>query len=183
MPRFTPLALAIVLACGSLPATAQTTSGTAASTSAQPASSALDGELFYQLLLGELNARSNEPGAGYALILDAARKTNDAKLYQRAVEIAFQSRSGDAALQAARAWREAQPGSREANRFVMQILIALNRLAESAEPLRAEITAFLDSIENGTEPPVTGEDGRRALALAVGVLEKIESHASRLSLK
>ncbi len=139
MPRFTPLALAIVLACGLLPATAQTTGGTAATPSVNPASSALDGELFYQLLLGELNARSNEPGAGYALILDAARKTNDAKLYQRAVEIAFQSRSGDAALQAARAWREAQPGSREANRFVMQILIALNRLAESAEPLRAEI--------------------------------------------
>ncbi len=136
MPRFTPLALAIVLACGVLPATAQTSTGTAAET---PASSALDGELFYQLLLGELNARSSEPGAGFALILDAARKTNDAKLYQRAVEIAFQSRSGEAALQAARAWRQAQPESREANRFVMQILIALNRVAESAEPLRAEI--------------------------------------------
>ncbi len=62
--------------------------------------------------------------------------------------------------------------------------ISIDRLAiNDVEPLRAEITAFLDSIENGTEPPVTGEDGRRALALAVGVLEKIESHASRLSLK
>jgi hypothetical protein len=27
-------------------------------------------------------------------MLDAARKTNDAKLYQRAVEIAFQARNG-----------------------------------------------------------------------------------------
>ena len=62
--------------------------------------------------------------------------------------------------------------------------ISIDRLAiNDVEPLRAEITAFLDSIESGTEPPVTGEDGRRALALAVGVLEKIESHASRLSLK
>ena len=62
--------------------------------------------------------------------------------------------------------------------------ISIDRLAiNDIEPLRAEITAFLDSIENGAEPPVTGEDGRRALALAVGVLEKIESHASRLSLK
>ena len=38
----------------------------------------LDGELFYQLLLGEINARGGEPAAGFALILDAARKTNDA---------------------------------------------------------------------------------------------------------
>ncbi len=62
--------------------------------------------------------------------------------------------------------------------------ISIDRLViNDVEPLRAEITAFLDSIENDTEPPVTGEDGRRALALAVGVLEKIEAHASRLSLK
>lgn len=106
---------------------------------AAPVASALDGELFYQLLIGELNARGAEPGTGFALILDAARKTNDPQLYQRAVEIAFQSRSGDAALQAARAWREAHPQSREANRYVLQILLALNRVAESAEPLKREI--------------------------------------------
>ncbi len=59
--------------------------------------------------------------------------------------------------------------------------ISINRLEiNDVEPLRAEITAFLDSIEKNTTPPVTGEDGRRALALAVGVLEKIEAHVSRL---
>lgn len=99
----------------------------------------MDGELFYQLLLGELNASGGEPGTGYSLILDAARKTNDAKLYQRAVEIALQSRSGDAALQAARAWRQGHPSSRDANRYVLQILTALNRLAETVEPLKAEL--------------------------------------------
>ena len=83
--------------------------------------------------------RGTEPAAGYSLILDAARKTNDPALYQRAVDIAFQARSGDAALQAARAWKQAFPASREANRYVLQILVALNRVAESAEPLKAEI--------------------------------------------
>src|SRR6478735_8599935 len=104
-----------------------------------PADSGLDAALFYQLLLGELNVRGEEPGAGFALILDAARKTNDPELYQRAVELAFQSRSGDAALQAARDWKKAFPQSREANRYVLQILVALNRMGEIAEPLRAEI--------------------------------------------
>ncbi|MBC5763100.1 tetratricopeptide repeat protein [Ramlibacter albus] len=104
-----------------------------------PVPSAMDGELFYQVLLGELNARGAEPGAGFALILDAARKTGDESLYQRAVDIAFQSRSGDAALQAARAWKQAKPQSREANRYVLQILLALNRLQDTVEPLRTEI--------------------------------------------
>ena len=62
--------------------------------------------------------------------------------------------------------------------------ISIDRLEiDDVEPLRAEITAFLDSIANGSEPPVTGADGRRALALAVGVLEKIDAHASRVFAK
>jgi predicted dehydrogenase len=61
--------------------------------------------------------------------------------------------------------------------------ININHLQiEDVEPLRAEITAFLASIENDTAPPVTGQDGRRALALAVGVLERIDEHVSKLKI-
>jgi tetratricopeptide (TPR) repeat protein len=99
----------------------------------------MDGELFYQLLLGEMNARGGDPGTGYSLVLDAARKTNDASLYRRAVELALQARAGDPALAAARAWKQALPQSREANRYVLQVLLALNRVPESVEPLKSEI--------------------------------------------
>jgi predicted dehydrogenase len=59
--------------------------------------------------------------------------------------------------------------------------ISIKRLEiEDVEPLRAEITAFLDSIEKKTPPPISGDDGRRALALAVGVLERIDAHRARL---
>lgn len=62
--------------------------------------------------------------------------------------------------------------------------IDINRLdINDVEPLRAEITAFLDSIENDSSPPVTGRDGRRALALAVGVLERINEHVGNLRLE
>jgi predicted dehydrogenase len=61
--------------------------------------------------------------------------------------------------------------------------ISINRLEiNDVEPLRAEITAFLDSIENDSQSPVSGEDGRRALKLAVGVLAKIEEHSLSLGL-
>ena len=99
----------------------------------------MDSQLFYQLLLGELNTRIGDPGAGYSLVLDAARKTRDPRLYQRAVDIALQARSGDSALLAARAWQQAFPESKEANRYILQILIGLNRIFEALEPLKREI--------------------------------------------
>ena len=137
MIRFKPLLILVAL-LGAMAANAQSST-----TADEPSpSSAMDGELFYQLLIGELNARGGEPGAGFALILDAARKTNDPRLFQRAVDIALQSRSGDSALMAARAWRQAIPASREANRFVLQILIGLNRLNETLEPLKREIASY-----------------------------------------
>ncbi|MEO8654577.1 MAG: tetratricopeptide repeat protein [Ramlibacter sp.] len=142
MKRFPLAAGTLLLLSLAQPATAQTAAN-ASNDSIQAAStpqpSDMDAELFYQLLVGELNAGGAEPAAGYSLILDAARKTNDPALYQRAVDIAFQARSGDAALQAARAWKQAFPLSREANRYVLQILVALNRVVESVEPLKAEL--------------------------------------------
>ena len=101
--------------------------------------------MFYQLLVGELTAQEGEAAAGFALLLDAARKTGDAQLYQRATDIALQARSGDAALQAALAWKQQLPGSREANRYVLQILIALNRSADTAAPLKTEVKMAPDA--------------------------------------
>lgn len=102
-------------------------------------SSPMDAQLFYQLLIGELNASAGEPAAAVSLMLDAARRTKDVQLFKRATDLALESRSGDAALQAARAWRQAFPSSAEAHRYVLQILLALNRVPESAEALKVFI--------------------------------------------
>lgn len=109
---------------------------------AQPASpkSALDAALFYQLLLGELNVRQGSAGSGFSIILDAARKTRDPALFQRALDLALQSRSGEAALQAANAWKKEIPGAPEANRYLLQILLALNRIDDAGEALATFIS-------------------------------------------
>lgn len=147
------LAAPMVLAQTQAPAPAAPAvpSGLAEAKAAQdaaPPASPLDSALFYQLLVGEMTLQDGEPAAGFALMLDAARKTGEAQLYQRATDIALQSRSGDAALQAAQAWKQAQPGSREANRYVLQILIALNRITETADPLKTEIRLAPDAERN-----------------------------------
>jgi tetratricopeptide (TPR) repeat protein len=101
--------------------------------------SAMTGELLYEILLGEMNLRQGEPAAGFSLLLDAAKKSNDVQLYDRAVEIALQARSGDGALLAARAWTQAWPKDRKANNQLLQILLAVNQVSESLEPLKKEI--------------------------------------------
>lgn len=149
-------ALAVALAACVWGAAAQTTPAVPAQALATaPASgevvnSALNAPLFYQLLLGELNVRAGEPGTGYSFILDAARKQRDPLLYRRAVEVALQARSGEAALTAARAWSQEIPGSSEANRFVLQILLALNRVSETGPVLQTILNDVSTAERNDT---------------------------------
>jgi len=140
--RLWALRLALITAAScTLPALASTE----ASENDKVENSAMTGELLYEILLGEMNLRHGEPAAGFSLLLDAARKSNDVQLYDRAVEIALQARSGDGALMAARAWSHAWPQDRKANSQVFQILIALNQVSESLEPLKKEIALAPDA--------------------------------------
>ena len=51
------------------------------------------------------------------------------------------------------------------------------------EPLRAELTAFADSVRTRKPPVVDGQAGRRALELADRVMEGILEHARRVQLE
>ena len=48
------------------------------------------------------------------------------------------------------------------------------------EPLRAEIESFFDAAINRTSAIVSGEDGRRALSLALRTLDQIHEHTVRI---
>ncbi|MCW5665784.1 MAG: tetratricopeptide repeat protein [Piscinibacter sp.] len=126
-------ALTASLLCATLATSAQTErAGTA-----PVVNSRLDAQLFYQLLIGEIELREGDAGTAYQVMLDAARRTKDEQLFRRATDIALQARAGDQALAAVMAWRSAVPSSAEAHRYLIQLLIALNRPAEAVEPMRA----------------------------------------------
>lgn len=113
----------------------------AQATQPAPANSALDAPLFYQLLIGEIELSSGRAGSAYEVMLDAAKRTRDEALFQRAVDVALQARAGDQALAATRVWRQTLPESIDAKRYQIQILVALNRLEEVGEPLRSWIAS------------------------------------------
>jgi len=140
MPTFNPRigrvrALAAVMASAVWLAPAANAQVKAPASTVQ--NSTLDARLFHQLLIGEIELREGDLSAAYQLMLDAARRTSDEQLFRRATDIALQGRAGDEALVAVKAWRQALPGSPEAMRYQIQLLVQLNRTGDTVEPLQA----------------------------------------------
>jgi predicted dehydrogenase len=50
------------------------------------------------------------------------------------------------------------------------------------EPLQAELRSFLEAVRTRSEPLVSFEDGRRALALALDIVAAIREHSSKVQL-
>ena len=96
----------------------------------------LTGTLLKQLLEAELTMREGQPGNAIELMLQAARDNKDDALYRRALQMAVEAGAGDKALGITRSWRETMPRSTEALRTEIQLLIAFDRIPETAEPLK-----------------------------------------------
>ncbi len=52
---------------------------------------------------------------------------------------------------------------------------------QGSDPLAEQIRSFVDAIRRGTEPKVSGIDGRKALALALAISEQIKGRGETLS--
>ena len=141
LPSLRAAMLAAALGCAAVGAQPAAAPAAADVAPAPTAKSGLDAPLFYQLLIGEIELKSGRAGNAFEVILDAARRQNDESLYQRAVEIALQARAGDQALAATQVWRNAKPQSVAALRYQVQILLAINKVDETAEPLAAWLAA------------------------------------------
>lgn len=146
--RIRRLALTSALVLGTLPAWAQApaspipdSSPQEMTTAASPddLSAALSAELFYELLVGEMSAAQGDLTNAVALLLEAARESRSEQLYRRAADLALQSRSGQRALMVATEWQQNFPESRDANRYSLHTLLALNRVTETEPYLTREV--------------------------------------------
>lgn len=143
--------------------------------------SGMDANTLLNLIVSELEAQGGDSRAAFERMLAVARQTRDEGLFQRAVEMAVQSRAPDRAVAAAKAWRSSLPESAAALRMQLQLLIILNRPADLVEPLRTLIER-----EPVVERPATITalprflgglaDKPRALAVAEQALAPYASH-------
>jgi tetratricopeptide (TPR) repeat protein len=96
----------------------------------------LNAQWMFEIVLGEMYNLQGSTAKGYSLLLDVAKKSGDEKLFERAIELALQARSGEAALEAAKAWSNSNPAAKGAQLYIFQILLALGRVNESEPALK-----------------------------------------------
>lgn len=92
---------------------------------------ALENQLLYDILLGEIAAHRGQTGVTADALGRAAQATRDPRLVERATLAAIYARRYDDALRAARLWVELRPNDVEAHEAMATVLLELNDLAQA----------------------------------------------------
>lgn len=77
----------------------------------QGAEGRASGEYLFQYLMSEIAGQRGSSAVAYSGLFDLAKRTRDPRVARRAVELAFQSRQFDQALESATLWAELEPES------------------------------------------------------------------------
>jgi len=96
--------------------------------------------LLYEMLFGEIALQRGSAGLAAQTYAELARRTKDPRIARRAVEIANFARTPQYALEAARAWHEADPASLQALQTLAGLLVGARKVDE-AEPYLARLLA------------------------------------------
>jgi tetratricopeptide (TPR) repeat protein len=107
-----------------------------------------DSEAVYLLLTAELAGQRGEYETALDNYLKASVLTRDARVAERAVQIALYLKKTDRALEAARLWRERAPDSPEAARLYAMLLAKNGRADEALEQLRQFLAMPKVDLEN-----------------------------------
>jgi Flp pilus assembly protein TadD len=128
-------AAALLAACGLAQAQAQ------APSDLKSAPSDLNEPTLYEFLLGEIAVQRGDFELAAKTYLDLAKRTGDARVARRAVEVANQGNLNDLALEAARAWYDIEPTSAHALQVLGAMLVAAKRVDEAGPVLEKLLTA------------------------------------------
>lgn len=137
---FFPLCLTALTACAQAPKGVEPKVAPevkARATVPQAATSGLTEPILYELLLGELAAQRGEPNLAAEAYVGLARKTRDARVAKRAVELAVKARQMDRAVEVAKLWVELEPGSERGRQVLAPLLVGQGKMAEAKPHLEA----------------------------------------------
>jgi tetratricopeptide (TPR) repeat protein len=113
------------------------------------AQSELNEPTLYELLLGEIALQRGELPLAAKTYIDLARRTRDARVARRAVEVANQAQMPQLAVEAARTWHEIEPASAHALQVLAATLVAAKRVDEAEPYLDKLLSSEGVSRENG----------------------------------
>jgi hypothetical protein len=104
---------------------------------------------LYDFLLGEIALQRGDLPLAAKTYLDLAKRTRDARVARRAVEVASQARLPEVALEAARLWNSIEPGSAHSLQVLAAMLVAAKRVDEAGPVLEKLLAAEGVNRENG----------------------------------
>lgn len=94
-----------------------------------------EGQFVFQMLLGEMALQRGDPALAASAYADLARRTEDLRLIERAVEMSSYARQGELTLDMARLWVDKDPASAKARQTLAGVLLMNNRIDELAPQL------------------------------------------------
>lgn len=98
---------------------------------------ALEPEILYHLLLGEIAGQRGQIGVAAATLGKVAQQTRDPRIAERATLASLYAKRYDEGLQSARLWIELRPHDTEAREALITALLELDRVAEAKEHFEA----------------------------------------------
>jgi tetratricopeptide (TPR) repeat protein len=104
---------------------------------------------LYELLLAEIALQRGEAGLAAQTYLQLARRTLDARVARRAVEVANGAKMADAAIEAAKLWHTLEPASPQALQITAALLVSAKRVDEAEPYLHKLLSAEGVNAENG----------------------------------
>jgi tetratricopeptide (TPR) repeat protein len=137
----TSLALTIGLHIGPAAGQAAPAERAAEADDAKYPRQALTPQIFFDFLLAEMAAQRGQMTLAANTYIGLAKSTRDARIVQRAAEIAFHARQFDDALEMTRLWQTLDPESPKARQMVSSLLLASGRIEELAVSLSKELAA------------------------------------------
>ena len=129
------------------------------------------------------NARIEFEGGAVADLTSSRvsmKRMREMRFFQRSGYIRLDLAAGTGEFLRLREGAGAKLGARlsEATNL-LEIIERIPLQGDGAEPLRSELESFIAAVEGRAPIGVSGEDGRRALEIALQIVQRIEQHVAR----
>ncbi len=137
---------------------------------------ALDAEVVFNVLAGEVAAHRHRLEEAFAYTRRAAEKTGDARLAERSARLALFNKDQKALQEVVRFWVERDPNSLDARRFSLSVALEMGTRDEVNRQLNELITLAQAKNEDGFILVARGlgksKEPQRALDLMQGLVER-----------
>jgi predicted dehydrogenase len=127
------------------------------------------------------NARLDFKGGGVAN-LTASRismeRLRKVRFFQRSGYISLDLAAGRGEFLRLREGITLEPGGYIATESLAHLVERIELVGDGREPLRCELEAFVEAVRREAPVKVSGEDGRRALRVALEIVDRIQRHVT-----